>query len=79
MFAAIKARADNKEVVKSYQRKLKNIWKNHIEVQKDPNNKFVYPGPGYYEGKHFIKDEPSFKTAKFQHAVRPMTFDQSSM
>ena len=62
----------NKEVTKSFQRNCKNIWTGHIDKQKDPDSKWVYPGPGSYEGKHFMRDHPTFQAGKFTKTVRPL-------
>lgn len=67
----IRQRQSCKEVVKSHQRRLKNIWQSHIDVKKAPESKFYLPGPGAYEGKSYIRDEPSFAVHKFQQTARP--------
>lgn len=30
------------------------------------------PGPGQYEGKNYMRDEPSFAVHKFQQTARPL-------
>lgn len=67
----IRQRQFCKEVVKSHQKRLKSIWQSHIDVKKAPESKFYLPGPGAYEGKNYIRDEPSFAVHKFQQTARP--------
>ena len=48
------------------------MWQEHIDRKKSPENRFYLPGPGKYEGKHYMKDDPSFAAPKFQQAARPL-------
>lgn len=41
------------------------MWESHVQQRTAPEAKFYLPGPGQYESKHYMRDDPSFGTAGF--------------
>ena len=67
-----RSRAMHRDVIKSHQRRLKTIWQGAQKERSPPLSKHVMPGPGTYNGKNYIQDEPSFAVHKFQQTARPL-------
>lgn len=61
------------DTVEAHKKRLTEIWNSHIEhKRKMPTNKFEMPGPGTYETKAYIQEDPSFWVYSFQKEERPL-------
>ena len=56
----------------SHQDKLKRMWDKRQSIKRDPSVQFHMPGPGHYETKDFMHNEPSFNAPRFSKATRPL-------